>query len=144
MPPDDKRRDDGLIAIGRSAEEIDDRDLLLHRIPEPAVIRGVRVGPHEGIVDTLVARVDLAMSLALFVIPDSPALLGNTVRMDSSPAICRGLKIPRCGFTRGCRRFLFELSDPRLRDFEQSKETIDVTLDLRVIEVMCEPVAQRI
>jgi hypothetical protein len=74
MPPDDKRRDDGLIAIGRSAEEIDDRDLLLHRIPEPAVIRGVRVGPHESIVDNLVARVDLAVSLALIVIPDPPAL----------------------------------------------------------------------
>jgi hypothetical protein len=74
MPAHDECRDDGLIPTRRSAEEIDDRDLLLHRIPEPAVIRGVRVGPHEGIVDNLVARVDLAMSLALIVITDPPAL----------------------------------------------------------------------
>src|SRR5580704_3240063 len=39
MPADDECRDDALIATGRSAEKIDDRDLLLHRIQKPAVIR---------------------------------------------------------------------------------------------------------
>jgi hypothetical protein len=34
VPPDDKCRGDGLIVPRRGAEEIDDRDLLLHRIPE--------------------------------------------------------------------------------------------------------------
>jgi hypothetical protein len=73
MPPHDKCRDDGLIPTRRCAKEIDDRGLLLHRIPEPAVIRRVRVGPHEGVVDNLVACVDLAISLALIVIPDPSA-----------------------------------------------------------------------
>src|SRR5215831_1771848 len=42
MPPHDECRDDGLITTGRGAEEIDDRDLMLHRIEKPAVIRRVR------------------------------------------------------------------------------------------------------
>ena len=73
----DECRDDELIASGRSAEEIDDGDLLLHRILEPAVVRGVRVDPHEGIVDDIITRVDLAMRLALILISD-PLFLGNT------------------------------------------------------------------
>jgi hypothetical protein len=70
MPAHDECRDDGLIPTGRRAEEIDDRDLLVHHIQEPAVIRRVRVGAHECVVDNLVARVDLVMSLALILIPD--------------------------------------------------------------------------
>ena len=73
MPAHDECRDDGLIPTRRRAEEIDDRGLLLHRIPKPAIIGRVRVGPHEGIVDNFVARVDLAMSVALIVIPDPSA-----------------------------------------------------------------------
>lgn len=45
VPADNECRDDGLIPTRRRAEEIDDRDLLLHRIPEPAVIRRVRSVP---------------------------------------------------------------------------------------------------
>jgi hypothetical protein len=70
MPADDECRDDGLITTGRSAEEIDHRDLSLHRIPEPAVIRRVRVGAHERVIHDIIARVDLAMDLALIVIPN--------------------------------------------------------------------------
>jgi hypothetical protein len=33
--------------------------------------------PHEGIVDDIITRVDLAMSLALIIIPDPPALSGE-------------------------------------------------------------------
>lgn len=51
----------------RSAEEGDNRHLLLHRIQEPAVIRRVWVGAYECVVDDIVTRVDLAMSLALIV-----------------------------------------------------------------------------
>src|ERR1700730_18999132 len=76
-PSHDERRNDRLIPTGRRAEEIDDRDLLLHRIQEPAVIRRVRVGAHELVVDDIITRVDLAMSLALVVVPDSPALPGE-------------------------------------------------------------------
>ena len=70
MPAYDECRDDGLIPTGRSAEEIDGRDLLLHRIPEPAVIRRVRVGAHELVVDDIITRVDLAVSFTLVGIPD--------------------------------------------------------------------------
>jgi transposase len=48
-----------------------------------AIARGVVAGPfvfvgsHEGIVDNFVARVDLAMSFTLIVIPDPPALPGE-------------------------------------------------------------------
>jgi hypothetical protein len=44
-----------------------------HRIPEPAVIRRVRVCSHELVIDDIITCVDLAMRLALIVIPDPPA-----------------------------------------------------------------------
>jgi hypothetical protein len=44
MPPDDERRDGGLIPARRSTEKIYDRGLLLHGLAEPAVIRRVQVG----------------------------------------------------------------------------------------------------
>jgi hypothetical protein len=97
MPPDDIRRDNGLIPTGRSAEEIDDRDLVLHRIQEPAVVRGGRIGAHEGVVHDIIACVDLAVSFALIVIPNPSARLRNTVLMLNRCTICRGLKIPRRG-----------------------------------------------
>ncbi len=61
MPLDDESRDDR------------DRDLPLHRIQEQTVIRRVRVSAHELVVDDIITRVDLAMSLALIVIPDPSA-----------------------------------------------------------------------
>jgi hypothetical protein len=73
MPAHDECRDDGLIPTGRNAEEIDDRDLLLHRIQKPAVIRRVWISAHELVVDDIIARVDLPMSLTLIVIPDPSA-----------------------------------------------------------------------
>jgi hypothetical protein len=96
MPPHDKCRDDGLIPT-RRAEEIDDRGLLLHRIQEPAVIRRVRVGAHECVVDDIITRVDLAMSLALIVIPDP-----------STPSREDGLNAQQV-------RHLSRLEDPALR-----------------------------
>jgi hypothetical protein len=47
-------------------------DLLLHRIQKLAVIPRVRVGAHECVVDDIITRVDLAMRLALIIIPDPP------------------------------------------------------------------------
>jgi hypothetical protein len=73
VPPDDECRNDRLVPTGRCAEEIDDRDLLLHRIPEPTVVGRIRVAPHEGIVDEIVAGVDLLVGLALILIPDPAA-----------------------------------------------------------------------
>jgi hypothetical protein len=71
-----------------------DRDLPTHCIQEPAVIRRVRVGAHELVVDDIITRLDLAMSFALIVMPDPPSAPGNTVRMDSSPAILPRLEDP--------------------------------------------------
>jgi len=74
LPSDDEHRNDRLIATGRRAEEIDDRDLPLHRIEESAIVGRGRVGAHELVVDDIITRVDLAMSLALIVVPDPPTL----------------------------------------------------------------------
>ena len=73
MPSHDERRNNRLIPTGRRAEDIDDRDLLLHRIQKPAVIRRVRISAHELVVDDIITRVDLAMSVTLIVIPDPSA-----------------------------------------------------------------------
>src|SRR5271154_1017063 len=74
---DDECRNDHLIVTGRGAEEIDDRDLPLHRIPEPPVIRRVRIGPHEGVVDDIIAFINLLVGLALIVIPNPTASPGE-------------------------------------------------------------------
>ena len=58
MPTHDESWDYGLITTGRRAEEIDDGDLPLHRISEPAVIRRIRIGAHESIIDDIITRVD--------------------------------------------------------------------------------------
>jgi hypothetical protein len=73
MPAHDECRNDGLIATGRSAEEINDRELLLHRILEPTVIGCGSVVPHELVVDDIVTRIDLLVGFALIGIPDPSA-----------------------------------------------------------------------
>jgi hypothetical protein len=83
-----------LIATRRGAEEIDDRDLPLHRIQEPAVIRRVRVGAHECVFDDIITHVDLAMSLALIVIPDPPAASKEHGSDGHQPCHLPGLEDP--------------------------------------------------
>jgi hypothetical protein len=82
VPPDNERWDDGLIPTGRSAEKIDDRGLLSHRVEEPAVIRRVRVGAHECIINDFITGIDLLVNRC---------------------SICRGFKMPRCGLISGMR-----------------------------------------
>jgi hypothetical protein len=53
-PAYDVCRNDGLIRLGGVRRKYD-RDLPLHRIQEPAVIRRVRVGAREGIVNDIIA-----------------------------------------------------------------------------------------
>jgi len=101
MPANDKGGKDRLIPARRCAEEVDDRDLLLHGVVEPAVIGHVRVGAHEGVLDDFFTIVDLTMGLPLVVIPNTPTLPGEDGAIESSAAICRGLKIPRCGLISG-------------------------------------------
>jgi hypothetical protein len=59
------------------------------------------VGPHEGALDDYLPLVDLPMIFPLVVIPDPTPFSGNTVRMDRRTGICQGLKLSRCGLTRG-------------------------------------------
>ena len=82
MPLDDESRDDGLIPTGRSAEEIDDRDLLSHGVEEPAVIRRVRVGAHECVIDDIITGIDLLVDLTLVVIPN-PSAPSREHRLDA-------------------------------------------------------------
>src|SRR5262245_830635 len=77
VPAHNECRNDGLIPTGRGSEEIDGRDLLLHRVPEPAIIRGVRVGAHELVVDYIIARINLAVSFTLIVVPNPSASPGE-------------------------------------------------------------------
>src|ERR1051325_8177821 len=58
------------IAPGRNAKEIDDRNPVLERLAKPPVVGGIRVLAHEGVVDRFIALKDLAMHLALVVVPD--------------------------------------------------------------------------
>ena len=78
VPPGNEGRQHGLIAAGRDAEEIDDRYLVLERLAKPSVVGRVRVLAHEGVVDRLVALENLAMHLALVVVPDLAARLRET------------------------------------------------------------------
>ena len=88
MPPYDECRDDGLIPTGRSAEEIDNRGLPLHRIPEPAVIRRVRVAAHEGVFDDIITRIDSAVGLTLIVVPDPSARSREATSLVNEPNLC--------------------------------------------------------
>jgi hypothetical protein len=85
---------------GDVPKEIDDRDLTLHRIEEPPIIGRAWIGAHEGVLDRVVAGIDLPMRFPLVVEPDSPT---SRNRIESSPAICLRLKVPRWGFTSGMR-----------------------------------------
>jgi hypothetical protein len=71
-----------LIPTGRSAEEIDDRGLLSHRVEEPAVIRRVWVGAHECVIDDIITGIDLLVDLTLIVIPD-PSTLSREHHLDA-------------------------------------------------------------
>ena len=62
---------------GRCAEEIADRDLLLHRTKEPAVIRRVRVAAHKCVFDDIITRINLAVSFTLIIVPNPSALPGE-------------------------------------------------------------------
>jgi hypothetical protein len=67
---------------------------VLHRLAEPAVIRRVRVSARELIVDDIITRVDLAMSLALVLIPDPPALSGKYGSDGQQPCYLPGFEDP--------------------------------------------------
>ena len=75
VPPGNERRNHGLVAAGRDAEEIDDRHAVLERLAKPSVVGRIRVLAHEGIVDRLVALENLPMHFALVVVPDLAARL---------------------------------------------------------------------
>ncbi len=58
---------------GRDAEEIDHRYPVLERLAQPAIVRRLRILPHKGVIYCLDALIDLAVHLALVVVPDFAA-----------------------------------------------------------------------
>jgi hypothetical protein len=69
VPTGNEGRQHSLVAAGRDAKKIDQRYLVLERLTKPPVVGYVRVVPHEGIVDRLLALGYLAMYFALVVVP---------------------------------------------------------------------------
>src|SRR5205085_2631970 len=74
VPADDEGWDDRLVAAGRGAEKVDDRDLPIHRVAEPTIVGRVRIAAHERVLDHVVAGINLAMRVALVIVPDPSAL----------------------------------------------------------------------
>jgi hypothetical protein len=74
IPVHDEGRHDRLVAPGRGAQEIDERDLALGGLAQPDVVRRRRISAHEGVVELVLPGVDLLMDLALVVVPDPAAL----------------------------------------------------------------------
>ena len=66
-------RHNGLVTTARDAKEINQRDPVFVCRSKPLVVGGVRVIPHKGIVDRVVAFEDLAVDFPLIVVPDPPA-----------------------------------------------------------------------
>ena len=57
----------------RDAQKIDERDLVFEGLSQPAVVGGVGISPHEGIVDRLVLLENLLVGHPLVVVPDPRA-----------------------------------------------------------------------
>ena len=70
IPAGDVRRDYCLIPAWCNAQEVYDRDSVFASLPEPAIVRVVRVCTHESVVDGFIPVVDLLMHASLIVIPD--------------------------------------------------------------------------
>ena len=66
-------RHDGLVTTGRDAKELNHRDPVFVCRSKPLVVGGVRVIPHKGIVDRVVAFENLAVDFPLIVVPDPSA-----------------------------------------------------------------------
>ena len=64
-----------LVAARGDAEEINERNLSLERLAKPSVVGCVWILPHEGVVNGFVALENLAMHLALVVVPNPGAWL---------------------------------------------------------------------
>ena len=70
MPSSNKCRNLCKKAPRRDADKINNRNLLLAGFPQPPVVCGVWIGPHERVLNQIVALVDLTMDLTLVVVPD--------------------------------------------------------------------------
>ena len=96
-------RHNGLLTTGRDAQEPNHRYPIFVCRPKPSVVGGVRVIPHKGIVDRVVAFENLAVDVPLIVVPDAPARPRKHSPDREQVTHLLGLKIPRYGFTRGTR-----------------------------------------
>jgi hypothetical protein len=70
VPARNEGRDHGLVSAGRDAEEVNNSNLVIECFAQPSIVCGLGVLTHEGIVNRFVAFKNLAMYLALVVVPD--------------------------------------------------------------------------
>lgn len=77
IPACDESRYDSLVATRRNTEEIDDRFLHFIGFAKPPIIDGIWILPHESVVDCLLTLINLAVHLALVVIPDPASGFGK-------------------------------------------------------------------
>ncbi len=73
VPAGNENGKHGLVATRRYTQEINDWYSVLKCLAQPAIVGGVRVLTHEGVIDRLVALENLPVHLALVVIPDFAA-----------------------------------------------------------------------
>ena len=59
------------------AEEIDHRDPVFEGFTEPTIVGGIRIIPHEGIIDGFATFEYLAMYLSLIIVPDTLTRTGK-------------------------------------------------------------------
>ena len=75
VPIHDEGRDDGLIAPGRDAEEVDERDLAVGSLRSHVFSGAAGSLPMKASVEHFLTGEDLPVDVALVVVPDTPALL---------------------------------------------------------------------
>jgi hypothetical protein len=59
-----------LVATGRNAEEIDNRNLVLACLKQPLVVSGTGISTHKSVVDRFIPLENLPMHLTLVIVPN--------------------------------------------------------------------------
>jgi len=64
-----------LVTTRSDAEEVDNWDLVLHRLAEPPIIGGIGVLTHESVINCFFSLKNLAVNVSLIVVPNATARL---------------------------------------------------------------------
>src|SRR6185437_9426427 len=62
-----------MIATGGDSKKVDYRYSIFHRLPQPPIIRCVRLFAHERVINCFITVKDLTVNFFLVVVPDPPA-----------------------------------------------------------------------